>query len=73
MMDGLDRVRDHRRQQRRRPPIPGKRRWREFVGPSPEGAAALSARCPVTPQGPILIEMFPRHDDFAVLSLDCRA
>ncbi len=29
----------------------------------------LSARYGLTPQGPILVEMFPRHDDFAVRTL----
>ncbi|HUU35818.1 MAG TPA: tetratricopeptide repeat protein [Vicinamibacterales bacterium] len=31
-----------------------------------EALAALSKRWDFTPTGPILIEMFPRHDDFAV-------
>lgn len=31
-----------------------------------EAIDALSARWNFTPRGPILIEMFPRHDDFAV-------
>ncbi len=31
-----------------------------------EALKALSERWEFTPQGPILIEMFPRHDDFAV-------
>jgi tetratricopeptide (TPR) repeat protein len=40
---------------------------REFVGPLANRAiATLSAKYDFTPRGPILIEMFPRHDDFAV-------
>ena len=31
-----------------------------------EALDALSKRWEFTPKGPILIEMFPRHDDFAV-------
>jgi len=34
-----------------------------------ESLAALSKRWNFTPTGPILIEMFPRHDDFAVRTL----
>ena len=34
-----------------------------------ESLDALSKRWEFTPQGPILIEMFPRHDDFAVRTL----
>ena len=34
-----------------------------------EALAALSKRWEFTPKGPILIEMFPRHDDFAVRTL----
>ena len=34
-----------------------------------ESLAALSKRYGFTPTGPILIEMFPRHDDFAVRTL----
>lgn len=34
-----------------------------------EALAALSKRWNFTPAGPILIEMFPRHDDFAVRTL----
>jgi tetratricopeptide (TPR) repeat protein len=34
-----------------------------------EALAALSKRWNFTPTGPILIEMFPRHDDFAVRTL----
>ena len=34
-----------------------------------ESMAALSARWEFTPKGPILIEMFPKHDDFAVRTL----
>ncbi|HWI20688.1 MAG TPA: peptidase MA family metallohydrolase, partial [Vicinamibacterales bacterium] len=34
-----------------------------------ESMAALSKKWEFTPKGPILIEMFPRHDDFAVRTL----
>ena len=34
-----------------------------------EAFAALSKRYGFTPKGPILIEMFPKHDDFAVRTL----
>ncbi len=34
-----------------------------------ESMAALSKRWEFTPKGPILIEMFPKHDDFAVRTL----
>ncbi len=34
-----------------------------------ESLAALSTRWDFTPTGPILVEMFPRHDDFAVRTL----
>jgi cellulose synthase operon protein C len=34
-----------------------------------EAMAALTKRWEFTPKGPILIEMFPRHDDFAVRTL----
>jgi tetratricopeptide (TPR) repeat protein len=34
-----------------------------------EAMAALSKRYQFTPKGPILIEIFPRHDDFAVRTL----
>jgi tetratricopeptide (TPR) repeat protein len=34
-----------------------------------ESLAALSKRWEFTPKGPILIEMFPNHDDFAVRTL----
>ena len=34
-----------------------------------EALKTLSARYQFTPRGPILIEMFPRHDDFAVRTL----
>jgi tetratricopeptide (TPR) repeat protein len=34
-----------------------------------EALTALSKRWEFTPQGPILIEIFPRHDDFAVRTL----
>ena len=40
---------------------------REYVPAlASEALAALSKRWNFTPTGPILIEMFPRHDDFAV-------
>jgi tetratricopeptide (TPR) repeat protein len=40
---------------------------REFVGPlAAKAVAAFSKKYDFTPRGPILIEMFPRHDDFAV-------
>ena len=38
----------------------------EVVAVAHEALAALSARYGFTPRGPILVEMFPRHDDFAV-------
>ena len=34
-----------------------------------EALASMSARYGFTPSGPILIELFPRHDDFAVRTL----
>jgi tetratricopeptide (TPR) repeat protein len=34
-----------------------------------EAMAALTKRYNFTPQGPILIEMFPKHDDFAVRTI----
>jgi cellulose synthase operon protein C len=34
-----------------------------------QALAALSARYEFTPRGPILIEIFPKHDDFAVRNL----
>jgi tetratricopeptide (TPR) repeat protein len=43
---------------------------REYVPAlAKEALAALSTRWNFTPAGPILIEMFPRHDDFAVRTL----
>lgn len=43
---------------------------REYVpGLAKEALATLSKRWNFTPQGPILVEMFPRHDDFAVRTL----
>jgi tetratricopeptide (TPR) repeat protein len=43
---------------------------KEYVLPlARESLAALSERWEFTPQGPILIEMFPSHDDFAVRTL----
>src|SRR5688572_11518053 len=43
---------------------------REFVPQlARESLAALSKRWEFTPKGPILIEMFPEHDDFAVRTL----
>ena len=34
--------------------------------------STLGERCGLTPRGPILIEIFPRHDDFAVRNLRLR-
>ena len=43
---------------------------REQVLPlAKEALAALSKRYQFTPKGPILIEMFPKHDDFAVRTI----
>jgi tetratricopeptide (TPR) repeat protein len=43
---------------------------REYALPlAKQAMAELSRRYQFTPQGPILIEMFPRHDDFAVRNL----
>jgi tetratricopeptide (TPR) repeat protein len=43
---------------------------REFVMPLAQQAlATLSKQYQFKPQGPILIEMFPKHDDFAVRTL----
>ncbi len=43
---------------------------REYVPAlAKEALAALSKRWEFTPKGPILIEMFPKHDDFAVRTL----
>ena len=43
---------------------------REYVPAlAKEALAALSKRWEFTPKGPILIEMFPKHDDFAVRNL----
>lgn len=43
---------------------------REFAIPlAHEALAALAARYQVEPKGPILIEVFPEHDDFAVRTL----
>jgi cellulose synthase operon protein C len=43
---------------------------REYAMPlAREALAALSARYQFTPKGPILIEIFPNHDDFAVRTL----
>jgi tetratricopeptide (TPR) repeat protein len=39
---------------------------RQVVPLAAEALAALSARYGLVPRGPILVEMFPRHDDFAV-------
>ncbi len=40
---------------------------REFVGPlAARAISVLSKKYDFVPAGPILIEMFPRHDDFAV-------
>ncbi|MGH9174117.1 MAG: tetratricopeptide repeat protein, partial [Vicinamibacterales bacterium] len=43
---------------------------REYVpGLAQEALASLSKRWEFTPKGPILIEVFPKHDDFAVRTL----
>jgi tetratricopeptide (TPR) repeat protein len=43
---------------------------KEYVGPlAARAMAALSKKYQFTVQGPILIEMFPRHDDFAVRTI----
>jgi tetratricopeptide (TPR) repeat protein len=43
---------------------------REYVGPLAQHAlATFSEKYSFTPQGPILIEMFPKHDDFAVRTI----
>ena len=43
---------------------------REFVGPlATKALAMLSAKYQFTPRGPVLVEMFPRHDDFAVRTI----
>jgi tetratricopeptide (TPR) repeat protein len=43
---------------------------REYAMPLAQDAfAKLSARYKFTPRGPILIEIFPKHDDFAVRNL----
>lgn len=43
---------------------------REYAMPlAQEALRTLSARYGFTPRGPILVEMFPRHDDFAVRTL----
>ena len=43
---------------------------REFATPlAHQALKALGERYQVTPQGPILIEIFPEHDDFAVRTL----
>jgi tetratricopeptide (TPR) repeat protein len=43
---------------------------RQYVpGLAKEALAALSKRWDFTPKGPILIEVFPRHDDFAVRTI----
>ena len=40
---------------------------REYVGPLAQRALAIfTEKYQFTPKGPILIEMFPKHDDFAV-------
>ena len=40
---------------------------REYVAPlAKQALAAFSEKYQFTPKGPILIEMFPKHDDFAV-------
>lgn len=43
---------------------------REYVGPlAGRALATFAAKYQFTPRGPILIEMFPRHDDFAVRTM----
>src|SRR5690349_4657061 len=43
---------------------------REYVVPfAKESLAKLSKQWNFTPQGPILVEMFPKHDDFAVRTM----
>lgn len=43
---------------------------KEYVGPlAARAIAALSKKYQFTVRGPILIEMFPRHDDFAVRTI----
>jgi tetratricopeptide (TPR) repeat protein len=43
---------------------------REFVVPfAKESLAKLTKQWGFTPQGPILVEMFPKHDDFAVRTM----
>ncbi|MEO8075921.1 MAG: tetratricopeptide repeat protein, partial [Acidobacteriota bacterium] len=43
---------------------------REYVMPlAQEALKTLSAKYGFTPKGPILVEMFPKHDDFAVRTL----
>lgn len=68
MMDGLDKFDVLREENliikldQKETPV-----MREFVGPLASRALAIfSAKYQFTPRGPILIEMFPRHDDFAV-------
>jgi cellulose synthase operon protein C len=41
----------------------------QIVPLAKEAIATLSKRYQFTPKGPILIEMFPRHDDFAVRTI----
>jgi cellulose synthase operon protein C len=68
MMDGLDKfevIRDGNlliKLDPKEAPV-----MREFVGPlATRALAQYEAKYQFTPKGPILIEMFPRHDDFAV-------
>jgi tetratricopeptide (TPR) repeat protein len=43
---------------------------REYAGPlATEAVKTLSARYGFTPSGPIFVEIFPQHDDFAVRNL----
>ena len=64
-LDGFETIRDGDLVIRLHPDEAGV--MREYVPAlAREALAALSKRWNFTPTGPILIEMFPRHDDFAV-------
>ena len=68
LLDTLDELRDDPRR-RHGDQAASRRRRRDArvrAGAGAGGARALSKRWNFTPKGPILIEMFPRHDDFAV-------
>ena len=62
---------DHRRRSRSSASIPSEVAvMREHAIPlAKEALATLSKRYNFTPKGPILIEMFPKHDDFAVRTI----